>query len=459
MNIALYMRMSTDKQDNSIESQEEALIKYAKTNRLIIVEKYIDEGISGREALKRPAFLKMIDESEKKIFEAVLVYDSSRFARNLEESIVYKSTLKRNGVALISATEPTLDDDTSIITDAMLGALNEMFSRKLSKSVKRGMLFNAQKGVFQNPPPYGYRKKDGVTTVVEEQAALVKYIFELFLEKQSYYSVAVKLNELGKVTRAGKGWRATDIKRMLNNRAYIGEVYYMGRYYKGEHSPIIDLSDFENAQSVINEKPESKQRPALTYKHWLSGLLKCFSCGGAMNHVTDSRGNRSYRCSGHSSGRCRYSNFMSVYKLEKIMSEVLKDVVRDKNFDVYQFFVPKINNNEIDFIEEALKKLDAKLTRVKAAYANGIDTMEEYKDNKAVIQKEITVLKNEINKLNQRENKTAELEDTKNKVCNLIQILESDSFSTEQKSIAIKKVVGKIVFNKYAGEFTVYYFL
>ena len=134
-----YMRMSTDKQEYSIDSQERLIKNYAKSHGFIIVDTYIDEGISGKLAEKRPAFLKMIDDSSSNKFDTVLIYDSSRFARNLEQSLVYKSVLKRNGVNLVSITEPVFDDDTSLITDALFGAMNEMYVRKLSKNVKRGI--------------------------------------------------------------------------------------------------------------------------------------------------------------------------------------------------------------------------------------------------------------------------------------------------------------------------------
>jgi DNA invertase Pin-like site-specific DNA recombinase len=176
--VSIYARRSTDKQDNSIESQTEVLNSYALSHNMMVVKKYLDEGISGRAAEKRPAFMQMIEDSAGGEFKAVLVYDSSRFARNLEESIVYKSALKRNGVELISITEPNMgDDDSALITDAMLGAINEMFSRKLSKAVERGMVYAAQSGRFQTNPPYGYSRCNGVGKIMPDEAEIVKLVF------------------------------------------------------------------------------------------------------------------------------------------------------------------------------------------------------------------------------------------------------------------------------------------
>ena len=218
---ALYMRMSTDKQENSIASQERVLKDYAQKHSCKITESYIDEGISGRAAEKRPAFMRMIDDSGKGLFDVVLVYDSSRFARNLEESIVYKSLLKRNGVELISVTEPTLDDDSALISDAMLGALNEMYSRKLSRAVKRGMVDKAMQGKFLVPPPFGYAKENGKLVIIAEEAETVRKIFALYTEKQSYHAVAHELNDVNTKKRNAFGWYQRDIKRMLTNDSVI----------------------------------------------------------------------------------------------------------------------------------------------------------------------------------------------------------------------------------------------
>jgi len=267
--------MSTDKQENSITSQERVLRDYADKNNIKIIETYIDEGVSGRVAEKRPAFMRMIDDSAKDMFEIVLVYDSSRFARNLEESIVYKSMLKRNGVTLVSITEPTLDDDSALITDAMLGALNEMYSRKLSRAVKRGMVDNAMKGKHQTPPPYGYSKADKKLIIVPNEAEVVRFIFSLFLERLSWHSVAVYLNDMGVGKRKAYGWYSRDVKRMLLNPVYIGMLNFDGNIYKGEHEAIIDKSVWDDVQEIIVNKPKVRTRPPSTYKHWLSGIMKC----------------------------------------------------------------------------------------------------------------------------------------------------------------------------------------
>ena len=157
---AVYMRMSTDKQEYSIDSQWRLLSDWASRNDYQIIKRYQDAGISAMESKldKRTDFLKMIEDSEQSEWRTVLIYDSSRFSRSLKDSIVYKSILKQNGVQLISITEPVLDEDVSLMVDALNGATNELYIRKLSKNVKRGLEQKALRGEIISQVPYGYRR-------------------------------------------------------------------------------------------------------------------------------------------------------------------------------------------------------------------------------------------------------------------------------------------------------------
>ncbi len=454
---ALYMRMSTDKQENSIESQKSVLNAYAKRNKLKVTACYTDEGISGRLANKRPAFMQMIEDSEKCMFDIVLVYDSSRFARNLEESIVYKSALKRNGVRLISITEPSLDDDTSLISDAMLGALNEMYSRKLSKSVKRGMVFNAQKGLYQTPPPFGYTKKNGIVSVVKDEEIVIKKMFEMFILCPSYHSIAVKLNEMGHTKRSSKPWRSVDIKRLLQNKAYIGQVFYAGEYYTGEHDKIVSDELFRNVQALISSKPKCVQRPPISYSHWLSGILKCSHCNSTMNYAKDWNGNASYRCKGNAVGTCKYANFLSVSKLEKLVLSALNELLINTSLMDYNLISAGQSDDEISRLKKTLQKLESRLKRCKTAYSCGVDTLDEYRQNKTSIINDKNAILNRIQAIESELNKTCGNNETETLSVN--ELLSSNKYTIEQKSHAIKSIIDRIVIDKYTGELTVYYYL
>lgn len=459
---ALYMRMSTDKQDSSIESQEKALLKYAKSNKLTIVEKYIDKGISGRSATSRPAFMEMIEDSSTNKFDTILIFDSSRFARNLEESIVYKAALKRNNVSLISITEPNISGDESLITDAMLGALNEMFSRKLSKNVKRGMVHKAEQGFYQVPPPFGYTKENNIMVIVETEAEIVKKIFELYISKPSFTMVSRTINSLDIKKRYGKAFNPRDIKRILQNIAYVGKLCYCNNIYDGKHEGIISMEDFKKVQKDIEINSKQRMKSPNRYSHYLSGLLYCEKCGSKLGYQKDSKGGNAhmFRCNGHRDGICEYSNLLAVKKHEELFLASIniflnQTMEAQKNYAFYE--INNSGNNKSQDLEKAILNIDKRLTRVKEAYEAGIDTLEEYKENKLKLMKEKKDISAEIKSLSKNEN----LQDKIEKLILQLKILEdfiNDKNKTiEDKNFTVRKVINKIIFDKYEKKYIIYY--
>ncbi|GHU77377.1 hypothetical protein FACS1894188_11540 [Clostridia bacterium] len=409
----LYMRMSTDKQENSIDSQREILIPYAKCNNMEIVHEYYDSGISGRSAVKRPAFLQMIDDSANGDFDTVLIYDSSRFARNLEESLIYKTILKKNGATLISATEPTLDDDTSLITDALFGAMNEMYSRKLSKHVRRGMTHDAQQGRHQGRAPFGYDKEVGNSKLIinEKEAEAVRYVFDEYLKGASFWKISKGLSNLGIKSRRGYTLNTGFIKNILRNSSYIGETHWTPIksnpediiITKATHDSIIDNDTFNKAQIRLDADRAAyikHERPKEAYSHWLVGIVKCKACGA--NLLYNSRNYTKYdypqfRCSLYSQNLCNISNGISVSNLEKLIISYLTNI--SKNIDIaknVQVIRRPVIGEEKSTIAEKIKKLSAKKERAKQGYLNGIVELEESKSIRVDCDKQISELNNAL---------------------------------------------------------------
>lgn len=246
INVIAYYRMSTDKQEYSIDSQKRIVEEYATNNKFNIIKSYEDKGISGRDASKRPAFMQMIDDSynNNNNIKYLLIYDSSRFARNLEQSLVYKSILKKNNIEIISVTEPRINDDSQLITDALIGAMNEMYSLKLSKVVKRGMQEKALKGEYISQAPFGYIKPKGKNLEIKkDEALIVQKIYEDFLNNKSSYSIAKELNKLNIKTKRGNRLDTRFINKILSNPTYKGYYKFTSEnktiITKSTHKPII----------------------------------------------------------------------------------------------------------------------------------------------------------------------------------------------------------------------------
>ncbi|HUV52604.1 MAG TPA: recombinase family protein, partial [Dehalococcoidia bacterium] len=190
MKVASYARVSSERQaekDLSIPGQIKSLREYATRNGHTVVREFTDEAETGRTS-DRPAFREMIALSRLKHppFEAILVWKLSRFARNREDSIIYKSLLRKQGIQVISINEPIEDSPSGRLLEGVIEVIDEFYSANLAEDVTRGMRDNAAKGYLNGgKTPYGYRRvkvKDGQTTRSklepdEATALIVRRIF------------------------------------------------------------------------------------------------------------------------------------------------------------------------------------------------------------------------------------------------------------------------------------------
>jgi hypothetical protein len=346
------------------------------------------------------------------------------------------------------------DDDSALITDAMLGAINEMFSRKLSKAVKRGMVYAAQNGRFQTNPPYGYSRCNGVVKTIPDEAEIVKLVFARCLNGKSVMSTARYLNDICVRKRTALAWQTRDITRMLKNTAYIGYVNYSGECYKGQHEPIIDADTWDKAKAIMDSKPQRRSRPGSTYKHWLSGIMVCYHCGGTLYHVQPKDEKPYYRCSGNIKGTCRHTSMHVVSKFEQIVKTALQTLLPDDDTIMFERIAPR-ETNEKALIEKALNNVANRLERHKAAYAAGIDSIDEYKANKDACQRDETELRKRLLLIAASE----QASNSKVTASQLIEMFFTDEFTVEEKSAAIKSIIQKIVVHKEANEYTFHYLI
>ena len=168
-----YIRVSThDQEELSPDSQERLIREYARANNIVLLHIFIDPGISGRKADKRPQFKEMIANAKSKEHpvDVIIVWRFSRFARNQEESIVYKSLLKRIHVDVVSLSEPLIPGPFGKLIERIIEWMDEYYSIRLSEDVKRGMTENAYRGKYQTTAPFGYCTGEEHLEVVPEEA-------------------------------------------------------------------------------------------------------------------------------------------------------------------------------------------------------------------------------------------------------------------------------------------------
>jgi DNA invertase Pin-like site-specific DNA recombinase len=302
MRALLYGRVSSDRQDVdlSIASQLRALREYAARNGHTVVGEFVDQAETGRTAY-RPKFREMISLARRpaRPFDLILVYKYSRFARNREDSIVYKALLKKSGVQLISITEPVDDSAVGRLMQSIIECIDEFYSENLGEEVTRGMRESASRGFYLScKPPYGYRKvrvSDGGKEhtrleINETEAPVVERVFGQIAGGEGLTSIVKELNEKGIAGPKGKGWSKTGLYEILRNQVYTGTIVW-GRNSKRGLPPIVTENGcpaivseylYQQAQAVMKQRCFTRMHPRrASSQYLLSGLARCGHCGKA----------------------------------------------------------------------------------------------------------------------------------------------------------------------------------
>ena len=474
---ACYLRVSTNDQlEFSPDAQLRAIKTYAKNNNIIIDDDYIfiDEGISGRKADKRPAFQKMIAlaKSKPKKFDVILVHKFDRFARSREDSVVYKSLLRKEcGIRVISITESIEDDKFSVILEAMLEAMAEYYSLNLSDEVKKGMTEKARRGQFQSTPPFGYEMQNKELVIKEDEAKAVKLIFDKFLhENASFLAIAKYINSLGYKTHRGNLFENRTIEYILNNPVYSGKVRWtptgkIRRDYNNEnsivekssHTPIISEEDFNKVKEKLLKRKEINRRyykgTNLSNLHWLNGLVRCKECGKTL--VRNQK--HYYQCNGYVKGLCNTSQLIKISAIEEAILEQLKKDITSKLELNVKINSNSFNNEELQIIYTQLEKLKEKEARIKEAYINGVDTIEEYKNNKQELLEQKEYLETKLKELEETKNIKPKDNVIKENLKTVYEMLSDDNIDMQRKYEISHLLIEKIEFSKVARRLDLQY--
>lgn len=469
---AIYIRVSTDKQEElSPDAQLRLLMDYAKTNHTDIPMEYIfqDNGISGRKADKRPAFQQMIAlaKSKEHPIDTIIVWKFSRFARNQEESIVYKSLLKKNNVDVVSVSEPLIDGPFGSLIERIIEWMDEYYSIRLSGEVMRGMTQNAIRGHYQSDAPIGYRSPGNKKPPEKDPKTVQIPIMmkDLLLSGSSLLQIARKLNEQGYRTKHGNLWDARGVRYVLENPFYTGISRWnytdRGRqlkpadeviYTKGNWEPLWDKATLEEIKKhLAMNMRKTKSRDVSTAKHWLSGLLICSSCGGTLAY-SGTKNSRGFQCWKYTKGFCNESHYIGIHPIEKMVIEYLESILHSPAI-VYTVIssASADADSKLADLEKQLQKVENKEKRIKAAYLNEIDSLEEYKANKAALLKERAAIEKNIKLLtisNTDMSKEEMDKKMKQNISALLTVLQDDSADYVQKGNMMRNVVDHIVFDR-----------
>ena len=469
---AIYIRVSTDRQEElSPDAQRRLLLTYAKEHHIDVPTEFIfqDNGISGRQAKKRPAFQNMIAlaKSKEHPIDTIIVWKFSRFARNQEESIVYKSLLKKNDVDVVSISEPLVDGPFGSLIERIIEWMDEYYSIRLSGEVMRGMTENAMRGNYQSDAPIGYRSPGGgkPPLIDPDTVQIPLMIKDLFLSGSTTLQIARKLNELGYQTKRGNLWDGRGVRYVLENPFYAGKARWnyteRGRrlkpadeviYADGNWEPVWDMDTVHAIQQRLAMNTRKiKSRDVSAAKHWLSGLLTCSSCGSTMAYG-GAKKRRGFQCWKYSKGQCNESHFISSGQIETLVIDYLEQVMLSNNL-AYSVITAAAsdNTNRLAELGRQLQKIAAKEKRIKAAYINEIDTLEEYKANKAALAGERQLIEQSIAELTRPDKQVDKTEldrKMRQNITDLVNTLKDDSIDYVKKGNMLRNVVDHIVFDR-----------
>lgn len=297
MQLAVYIRMSTDKQEDSPETQLKIIQEYCQKNGHELIKKpYQDLAKSGGSMEKRNALIELIMDAEKHLFEGVIVYKYDRVFRNLGEQIVTLKKLQKHNIKMIAVADPNSDGASGELITNILGAVNQ-FERQLTGERiydKNRRLAKEGKWTGSGIDPTGYRydRELKELVIVSDEAETVRAIFDLYLEYKSITRVVDMLHEMDRKTKTGLDWHNISVHAILTNPLYAGRrrwgFYKPGggknrgcEVFDGNHEAIVAPETFQKVQEVLRvNRLHTSGRSGRIYL--LGGLLRCSLCGGVV---------------------------------------------------------------------------------------------------------------------------------------------------------------------------------
>lgn len=470
---AAYIRVSTDDQvEYSPASQLEKIREYAKRNNYILPDEFIfmDEGISGRHTAKRAAFNRMIGTAKQKPkpFDAILLWKYSRFARNREDSIVYKSMLRKQcGIDVISISENVGDDKMSVLIEAMIEAMDEYYSINLSEEVKRGMNEKVSRGEAVSAPSFGYDIKDGQYVPDPEKAPIVAEIFTDFLSGKGMRTIASEINDRGIRTRRGNRFENRTIKYILQNPVYIGKIRWSANgkadyrssasdtlLTDGSHVPIVDKAVWDQVQEKLHAMPKTKYLRQSDPKEpfMLQGIVRCSACGATL---TRSAKLHSLQCYAYAHGKCRISHSITISKLNEMFLALLEDAEVTGDFKLE--LTESVKTKDVENLVGMIANEEKKLLRIRDAYENGVYTLQEFKESREKIMHRLDMLKKKQQSVSVHDEK-ANRQKVRKIIGSLLPSLRSPAISESDKSAMLRSVVKRVVFYRATGSIDVFFY-
>ena len=395
----LYMRVSTEDQARegfSLPEQKERLEAYCKFKGFVIKDYYTDAGISAKTGNYRPEFERLKEDIKSKKINTIIALKQDRITRSIFDWEELMRFLEENDAYLDCVNDDinTTNANGKMVSRTLMSVSQQEIERT-SERTKVGLAGAIKQGHIPHQAPLGYKHENKKLVIDHLTKDVVIRIFELYHKGMSYQKISTLFNKeqvLGKTN-----WRDSSIVAILENEIYKGDFVHGKRtkhptYYENVVEPIVSKEMWEECQVQKKKNSKSYQR-TLTYLFLQK--LRCPKCNRILGGKATQKKN----------GNIYYYYYCHDCKInfkESLVEEYFNDFVNELvEYDsvVNQFFLPMIKQ-KFDEPQEELKKdinkQKDKLERIKRAYINGVFSLEEYNDEKKLVESALEKLQNEL---------------------------------------------------------------
>ena len=384
MTAVIYARYSSDNQrEESIEGQIRECTAYAEKSGITVVKHYIDRAYSAKTA-NRPEFQQMVKDSERRLFDLVLVWKLDRFARDRYDAAHYKHILQRNHVKLVSATEPISDSPAGIMMESMLTGMAEYYSAELSEKVVRGMTENVLKGKYNGGTvPIGYVIDENRFFQIDPlKAPFVVEAFKRYAEGATMKGIMNWLNSQGVTTNRNQKFTYNSVQTLLTNRRYIGENRFQDIVMPDTIPVIVEKELFDRVQEKIAKNRRAPARHKAEDDYLLTTKLFCGMCGAMMFGECGTGRNKVvhhyYKCANAKRTRsCKKKTVRKVWLEDLVVNATLEMLQDDRAIDAIVEMVMQLQDQEnttLPLLEKQLKETETGIQNMLNAIQAGILT-------------------------------------------------------------------------------------
>ena len=488
LRVTFYARVSTDQDEqlNSLENQVQYYTELIRSKKnWTFVPGYIDEGISGTSTKKRDEFIRMIRDAKAGLFDFIITKEISRFSRSTLDSIKYTQELLEHNVGVFFQNDNinTLDTDSEFRLVIMAGVAQDEV-RKLSERLKFGFRQAIKNGhVLGNDKLYGYDKKDCVLTINEEEAKIVRIIFDLYANhRYGTRKISQELLKMGYTSREGNAFNTLTIRHMLENPKYKG--WYCGNKtqnidYRTKKKAFLDESEWvmypdpsipaivseelwDRANALYKErrKESMSHSSGTTYhnRYPYSTKIICEEHGTTFHRqvLQSATGDKEvwqckvYRQKGRAA--CSAPQIRSE-ELDKILAQIFTEMMKDKDAIIDSLItvlthVPKEVDYErlLSHVEGEIAATKQKKDRLLDLHIAGAITIEEFKERNDGLNDQLKAQESQLAAIRQEQSKATSQELD---IAAIRQELEKQlSFEGEINTALVATILDKVVVKK-----------